>query len=227
MIRAVIFDLDNTIYDYDVCNERAMNVLEEYCIQKFSMTRIRFRQNFEFAKKVVKKRIEDTGASHNRMLYMQNFLEKSGKKPALYSLELYNVYWDAMLADMRPFPYVRPLFNYLSEKQIKTGVLTDLTAHIQHRKLQALGIAEYADVIVTSEEAGKEKPDRCMFDLIIEKSGFEPEELLMIGDSYEKDILGAYAAGMHAILFRKEMKESVLEQCLEMITRGEDEKQDS
>ena len=160
-----------------------------------------FNSKFDDAKKIVKNQLGNTGASHNRLLYMQTFLESIGRKPVDGAIELYNVYWDTMLENMHLFPYVLPLMIKLKENKICIGVLTDLTAHIQHRKIQKMGLTDYVEVLVTSEEAGKEKPSEIAFDKLKAKIKFAPEEILMIGDSQEKDIDGALQAGMHGILF--------------------------
>ena len=154
----------------------------------------------------VKELLGDTGASHNRMLYMQLFLEKIHHNPVDGALELYDTYWDTMLQNMQVFPYVIPLLRNLNKLNITVGVLTDLTAMIQHRKIRQLGIAEYIDVLVTSEEAGKEKPSCEAFARLQEKLRYLPEEILMIGDSQKKDVDGAVNMGMNALLFTAEHK---------------------
>lgn len=186
MIKAVVFDLDNTIYNYDECHIVAMKQLEEYVCDKYGVNKVDFRKNFELAKVEVKKLLGNTGASHNRMLYMQIFLEKINQSPVEDALELYDIYWRAMLEKMTPFKYVMPLMKQLKHRKIEIGILTDLTAHIQHRKIKKLCITEYIDAIVTSEEVGAEKPSSIAFSRIIQKLHCNPEEILMIGDSQKR-----------------------------------------
>lgn len=217
MIKAAVFDLDNTIYDYDKCDRYAMNVLKNSCMDAYGISAGKFEALYGQAKKAVKGRLGDAAASHNRMLYVQNFLELLKEKPAGRALELYGIYWDAMLERMEPYGYVLPLLQELARRKIRTAVLTDLTAHIQHRKIRKLGIAQYVDVLVTSEEAGKEKPDGAAFGLVLEKLKLPPGQVVMIGDSREKDIRGAEAAGMHGILYSREKECTVMQECLELI----------
>lgn len=217
MIKGVIFDLDNTVYNYDMCHEYAMKKLGEYVCQKYTLNLEQFVKAFDEAKNYVKKRLGNTGASHNRMLYMQTFLEIIGEKPALEAIMLYDFYWDAMFENMRAFDYVIPLMEQLKKRKIMIGILTDLTAHIQHRKLAHMGLSKYVDIMVTSEEAGQEKPSEAAFELMIEKSGVLPWELLMIGDSYEKDIRGAENIGMNAMLFEMNKKDSMMINVLECL----------
>ena len=217
MIKGVIFDLDNTIYNYDMCHEYAMKKLGGYACQKYKLNLEQFAKAFAEAKHYVKKRLGNTGASHNRMLYMQRFLEIIGEKPAVEAIALYNLYWNAMFENMRTFDYVIPFMEQLKKSKIMIGILTDLTAHIQHKKLAHMGLSEYVDIMVTSEEAGREKPSEAGFELIIKKSGVLPWELLMIGDSYEKDIKGAENVGMNAMLFEMDKKDSMMAKVLEYI----------
>ena len=95
--------------------------------------------------------------------------------------------------------------------------MTDLTACIQHCKIKRLGIEEYIDVMVTSEEAGQEKPAPRIFELMAGKLRLNPHEILMIGDSREKDIDGAKNAGMKGILFRPDLEDRMEELCMELI----------
>lgn len=62
------------------------------------------------------------------------------------------------------------------------------------------------DFIVTSEEAGREKPKPSIFRLALKKAGCSPKETVMVGDSVEKDVRGAEKAGIAGILFAREGK---------------------
>ena len=106
------------------------------------------------------------------------------------------------------------------------GICTDLTVHIQHRKIRKLRIDEYIDAIVTSEEAGVEKPDFKMYNKILEKLDVNPEEALFIGDSLKKDVLGPMEYGMKALwLYSKTGKDKYqsiqnFDELLEILKNG-------
>ncbi len=217
MIKAVVFDLDNTVYDYDKCNQIATDKLQNTICNKYNMSAEEFKQRYEYSKKSVKNQLGNTGASHNRLLYLQNFLEELDRLPAYECLELYDIYWDCMLQHMILYPYVIPLISKLKESSIRIGVLTDLTAHIQHRKIRKLGLDKYIEKIVTSEEAGAEKPSERAFVLIQKKFNLATSDILMIGDSAEKDLEGAIKAGMHGLLFKPEHSGNMIDICMEYI----------
>ena len=148
---------------------------------------------------------------------MQKFLEDMGLNPAKGALELYDVYWNSILDNMELFPYVLPLMKYLKEHNIRIGMLTDLTAHIQHRKIARLGLEDYIEVFVTSEEAGAEKPSRSAYDLLVSKFNVDRESILMIGDSMKKDVEGALNAGLKALHYKKEYSDSMDKMVIKMI----------
>ena len=203
-IKAVVFDLDNTLYDYDSCNKLAEKELFRTIAKEFGISEEDAEKLLKKAKNHIKNQLSDeVAASHNRLLYMQNVCEQVGKNPLKYALDFYNAYWDTMLENMGLFEYVKPLLEELKRKHIKIAILTDLTAHIQYRKLESLGISEMIDYLVTSEEAGAEKPSEKMFNLVLKKLELKPEEVLMIGDSVKKDIAGADTVGMKTLLFEK------------------------
>ena len=69
--------------------------------------------------------------------------------------------------------------------------MTDLTSQIQFLKINKLKINKYVNYIVTSEESGCEKPNSNIFLKALNKIDLKPNEVCMIGDNYDKDIVGA------------------------------------
>lgn len=204
-IKAVLFDLDNTLYDYDRCNKIAERRLFSTIGADFEITGAEAASLWKAAKHTVKERLgTETAASHNRLLYIQALCEQAGKNPLRYGLELYDVYWNEILNNMKPYGYVAPLLEKLGVEGIKAGVVTDLTAAIQYRKLRKLGLADQIDYLTTSEEAGAEKPAAKIFNLALAKMNVAASETLMIGDDRGKDVNGARRVGMRALLFAKE-----------------------
>ncbi|NLG05177.1 MAG: HAD family hydrolase [Clostridia bacterium] len=200
MIKGIIFDLDNTLYSYDLCNEVAMNAVIDYAL-KSGFEREQFLFAFEKGKKEVKERLgTNCAATHNRLLYFQRTLELLGQNPMCEAMVYYNQYWDNFLEAMKPYEGVFDFLNQLKSLGIKTAICTDLTAHIQYRKIKQLGLEAYVDILVTSEEVGAEKPDSKMFLTTLQKMEVMPHECTFIGDDYKKDILGAKNTSIEPIL---------------------------
>lgn len=201
MLKAVIFDLDDTLYDYHSLHIEAVKALEAYTCAHYNITGEKFRALFAAAKEDTKRILEGTGASHNRLLYCQKILEYLGASPVENALEMYEIYWGYILKHMKLRDGAPELICECKKRAVKIGICSDLTAHIQHRKLRALGIAPLIDALVTSEEAGAEKPDSRMFAMILEKLNCQPNEALFIGDSLERDVCGAKRFGITALWF--------------------------
>lgn len=200
-MKAAIFDIDNTLYPYDICdNAGVIGMYEAYC--RFNaVSTDSFHSMLSNAKRLVKTRAGDTAACHNRLLYAQALCEIDGQFSPEKCMLLYNGYWDAFLDKMALFDGSLELLEGLKAKGVRIGFCTDLTAHIQFRKMIRLGISHIPDAVVTSEECGHEKPHSSMFLTILEKLGTAPCDAVMIGDSIEKDIAGAVQCGISACLF--------------------------
>lgn len=199
MISCVYFDLDETLYDYESINVKAVSMLMNIATERYGITYDEAREAFDYGRRTTKEKTGNCAAGHNRLLYCQRMLEYLGKNPVEDAEFLYHVYWDFMLKNMNLKNGVADLLYYLNGTNVKVGICTDLTAFIQHRKIKALGITNYLDYLVTSEEAGAEKPDKRIFDLCIEKANCPAEQIVFIGDSFEKDYLGAKNAGMKGL----------------------------
>lgn len=197
-IKAVIFDLDNTLYDYDAAHETAFRVLCGYAEKTLGLSEADFSAIYD---SVMEEQITRSGgayaAIHNRMIRFQMILERL-KKPILYAPEMSDLYWGAFLDACAPVPGVRETLEAL-RKRYAVGVGTNMTADYQFRKLQKLGLLELTDFLVSSEEVSVEKPEKRLFDVCAEKAGCTAAECAFVGDSLTHDVQGALNAGMFAV----------------------------
>ena len=136
-----------------------------------------------------------TAAIHNRLIRYQIILEELGQ-PIRHAPVMANLYWSAFLAAMEPGPGLRECLDSLKAQGFTLGVGTNMTAEYQYAKLEKLGILDAVDFMVSSEEAGAEKPERRLFDFCAGKVGCAPGECVFVGDSLEFDARGSLAAGM-------------------------------
>ncbi len=201
MLEAIIFDLDDTLYAYEPLDKKARANVEKFTCEYLGISPEKYQEAYRFGREETKKRLPEVGAGHNRLLYCQKTLEYLGVSPMPLSLQMYEQYWGTFLREMKVFSGVKELFSLLKEKKIPIVICTDLTAHVQHRKIEALGIAQDIKYLVSSEEAGREKPAREMFDLCLEKLNLPPENIWYVGDSFQKDVKGAMNVGMQAVWF--------------------------
>ena len=125
--------------------------------------------------------------------------------PLKNGIKLYNLYWDIYLENLHPFDGV---YDLLKKYNQNICFVTDLTAHIQYRKIEKLKFYDYSKIIVTSEESGKEKPHPYIFIKALQKLDKNPYEVCMIGDNFKKDIIGANNLGIDSIWFNHKEKQS-------------------
>ncbi|MCX2679489.1 YjjG family noncanonical pyrimidine nucleotidase [Galbibacter sp. EGI 63066] len=89
--------------------------------------------------------------------------------------------------------YLHPKYNL--------HIITNGFAEVQQKKLQNSGIDYFFQVVMNSETAGVKKPNPLIFEKALKQARVKPENALMVGDSYEADILGAKKVGMKTILY--------------------------
>ena len=195
--KAVIFDTDNTLYPYLPAHKEATRVVEEKVEKMLGIEKSIFRAAFKEAREEIKARLGSVASSHSRLLYMQRTIEKLqlGTR-ILITLDLEQTYWRTFLSNCKLFPGALDFIHLLKSKGIITANITDLTAQIQFRKLVYFGLDELFDYVVTSEEAGADKPDKRPFEVAFEKLKIEPKNIWMIGDSASSDMIGAHKSGM-------------------------------
>ncbi len=103
----------------------------------------------------------------------------------------------------RAVPGAIPLLQLL-KGHVQLGIVTNNFAAEQRDKLDACGLTEFIDVLVTSEETGYTKPNPRIFEIALEQTQCNASEAVMIGDSWEMDIVGAKNAGIRSIWFNRE-----------------------
>lgn len=198
-IKGILLDFDNCLYIYEPCHKAALARIKTEFEGMIGQVED-FFSLYKEAQSVVKSRIHGQAASHSRVLYFQSMFELLGKGSMIgQSLLLENIYWDVFMKSMTLVKGAREFLEDCNKKGVQVIIVSDLTTSIQFAKLMKLGLSSLVNLVVTSEEAGAEKPDRRIFDLALKKSGLTYDQVIMIGDSMEKDVSGAKALGIKAL----------------------------
>lgn len=201
MIKTVIFDVDNTLYSYTKAHETAFLALTGYAERELGISPEDFISLHKKTEHDLKESMGEVAAIHNRLIRYQNMLESRQLPLYPHVLKMNSLYWDTLLKTAVPFDGVAEVFEQLKNQKIRIGIGTDMTARVQFEKLTALGLIHYIDFLVSSEEAGKEKPDAIFFEKCIKKAGCRASECLFVGDSLQKDVLGSERAGIHGVWY--------------------------
>ena len=200
MIKAILFDLDDTLYtSFDALNSQGYDAVSAWVEQELGIDAAAFRAQAVASRRYYHTVLHAEPESHDRVLQMQRALEYFGANPVLYAQRLHEIYWDTLISGMVLRPGTPALLDELHHLGLKTAVCTNMMADKQMEKLRVLGLAGQFDVFVSSEEAGRDKPSPQIFELCLRKCGCAPQEAIMIGDNRDHDIGGALAAGLHGI----------------------------
>lgn len=199
----VLLDLDNTLYDYKVCNDAGMNAARALAQQTLNLAPADFDTCFAAARTELKARLGRTAASHSRLLYFQRTVERAGfgSQPFVV-LQLEQAFWRAYLGAARLHSGVLDFLDDLRIAGVPSVIVTDLTTQIQMRKMILLGLDKHIEWLVTSEEIGADKPAALAFEVALAKLGGVEGPVWFIGDSPEADLAGAKAA-INAVTLQK------------------------
>lgn len=204
MIKAVIFDVDNTLYSFTRAHEKAFGELLQYARQKLGMSEEFFRALHQKTEKELRTYMGEVAALHNRCIRYQVMLENQGLPLYPHVLKMNELYWETLLKAAVPSKGAEETMKGLRAQGVRIGIGTDMTARVQFQKLEALGLLSYIDFLVSSEEAGAEKPQAAFFDRCMKKAGCDRQECLFVGDNLKKDVQGAADAGLRALWYRPE-----------------------
>ena len=178
----VVFDLDNTFYDYKSAHEIAYSVLLEDSnfSSSFEMVEV-----YETARSNIKNRLGSTASSHSRLLYLAEcFSMLNMEFNTSDILRLEELYWGTFLRGLVAFPNSVKFVDELLAREIKCALVTDLTTAIQYKKIERLDLVNKFKYVVTSEEAGGDKSTLLPWKLLDERANLSRfSSIWYIGDS--------------------------------------------
>ncbi len=199
----LFFDLDHTLWDFDA---NARTTLEQLHIDL----------------KLVDKGINDFDRFHKNYLQHNEKLWARYRKGYIKQEELrlkrmWLTLLDFQVADeelarqlselflqLLPtrtilFPDTKEILQYLTDKGYQLHLITNGFELTQHSKLNSCGLNVFFKEVITSEGSNSLKPQKEIFEYALEKAGATVKESIMIGDSIEVDIAGAFAVGMDQV----------------------------
>ncbi len=195
MIKAIIFDLDNTLVDFMLMKDRAVDAAVHAMIDAgLNLTHV-----------TAKKRIND--------IYTKEGIEYQQVFDQLM-LDIYGVidyriissgivaYRTAREAALKPYPKVLPTLIELIKMGIKLAVVSDAPTKEAWLRLSYLNFHHLFDVVVTFDDSRERKPSPIPFNVALKRLNLKPGQCLMIGDWAERDMVGAKAVGMKTVFAR-------------------------
>lgn len=102
-------------------------------------------------------------------------------------MEQYRKYWNWLDG-------AKNAFDTICEKY-PVGIITNGFSETQQKKIEQMGLSDYSNTFIISEEVGVMKPHQKVFDVATDKAGVSRDKILYVGDSYTSDIVGGRNAG--------------------------------
>jgi len=209
-IRAVLFDLDDTLFDHQQCARAALTGIRglHSCFAAFDADRLEATHSGILETlhlEVLAGRLDLNRARVERFrrLYAVAGVDAD---PAL-SVRTAALYRDRYIEARTEVRGAAVLLEALHEHARVVIISNNLLAE-QQAKLRHCGLDRHLDVLVVSEEAGCSKPDPRIFAIALRRAQVTASEAVMVGDSWENDIAGARAVGIGAIWFNRHGSEA-------------------
>jgi 5'-nucleotidase len=202
---AVFFDLDNTLFDYEITFEKTMCFSFEKLKRQFTW-KISANDWFPQFKKYCDILWDDYElGSLSKTEYRRNrFLKSLGsfniRAPVTTADLLQEIFNQQVGNFVTPYEGLYDLLSLLNENKVLVGVITNGQTDVQYRKIHSLNLQNYIEkeYIFISEACGIEKPDPNIFKYVQLKIGREMTSPIYIGDTWELDIFPALKANWNA-----------------------------
>ena len=128
MIKAFVFDIDNTLYSYDTAHKTAFQAVTDYVCPAFGLAPDEFTALHRQGDRLLRQRVGSvTAAIHNRLIRYQIILEELGQ-PIRHAPAMASLYWSTFLAAMEPGPGLQECLDSLKAQVFTLGVGTNMTA---------------------------------------------------------------------------------------------------
>jgi putative hydrolase of the HAD superfamily len=188
--KAVLFDLDGTLFDRDASFRQLVHVQYE----AFSAA-LEGVPCEAFVRRVVE--LDEHGYVDKAVVY-RNFASEFDL-PQTLAERLTAHFQDTYASFSRCFPEVPSALADLRTHGLKLGIITNGATRMQEDKIRYLGIMDLVDDVFVSEREGLRKPDRRIFERALERLGVEATNAWYVGDHPVVDIRGASDAGLTAV----------------------------
>lgn len=195
MIKAIIFDLDNTLVDFMLLKERAIAAAVN------AMIGAGLEISFDEAKRKIDEIYKAQGIEYQKVFdtMLEGVLGRIDYKILSAGIVAYRTAREAALS---PYPKVFPTLIELIKMGIKLAVVSDAPIKEAWLRLSYLNFHYLFDVVVTYDDSGERKPSKAPFNLALQKLNVTADECLMIGDWADRDMVGAKAVGMKTVFAR-------------------------
>lgn len=197
MLESVLFDLDGTLLDREKSLEKFIE------LQYQNLVAHQYNTDFnQYKNRFIE--LDNNGYTWKDTVY-ESLIEEFGLK-RLTTESLLQDYIHNFSKCIVPMDNLYQTLDFLSEKNIKLGIITNGKTDFQRKNIKALKIEKYFKVILISEEEKLKKPQAEIFLKALKLLEVSANETIFVGDHLTNDVLGANNVGMLGILFDNKCK---------------------
>lgn len=200
-IKALFFDLDHTLWDFESNSAQAFKDLFKTFQIPLSLDtflEVYIPNNVTYWKLYREGKIDKETLRFERLKIVFDKLNYATTDTLIH--EMSDAYIQVLPEYNALFDGATEMLAFLKE-HYTLHMITNGFRDVQHFKMRNAGLLPYFDTITDSSSVGVKKPDAKIFNHALTVAKVLPQEAVMIGDSLEADIQGALAVGMHAIHF--------------------------
>lgn len=195
MIRAIVFDLDNTLVDFMEMKRLAVDAAVH------AMIDTGLDLGVEEAKAGIQRVYDREGIEYQRVFDDFLLAEHGRIDPRILASGVV-AYRRAKEAALVLYPHVTRTLMELMKLGLRLAVVSDAPRREAWLRLCSLNLHHAFDVVVTFDDTGESKPSPAPFQRVLEELAIDSSEALMIGDWPERDVVGAMKVGMRTVFAR-------------------------
>ncbi len=195
-IKAVFFDLDDTLYDQRQYLFPAFMKVSRYLEGRLGI-------DAKYTYNILVEIVRMFGSASGKIFDM--LLQKIGCYPDKTLIKkMVAVFYSYRPRRLIPYPRVIETLSELKRRGYRLGIITDGYPEIQRTKLKTLNLEGFFEMVVISDEYGRRfrKPHVISYLIALEKMHVKPNESIYVGDNPLKDFYGANKLGMTTIRIR-------------------------
>ncbi|MFZ1024236.1 MAG: HAD family hydrolase [Thermoplasmata archaeon] len=207
----VLFDVDDTLFDHSRALRTAMRRVREVYPDLHRQTLTDLCRHYSDHLTATYRRVVmgSMNQEEGRTVRFLALFKSCGAEPNRnVAQECAQIYREKYQESRYPVDGAPALLRALRAGGLTIGLVTNNTRAEQNEKLEAIGLRRSIDFMMTAQEVRIHKPDPRIFQRALERGDTTPGRAVMVGDSWDSDVLGASAAGIRAVWLNRANRES-------------------
>lgn len=205
-IRAVLFDLDDTLFDHRRSARAALTEVHrahgrDTPYDEFERAHMRYLEEMHIEVLAGRIGLEEARRERFRRVFGSLGVALGDRDVARTAA----AYRDGYMLARRALAGAAELLEAV-RRHARVAIVTNNLLEEQQDKLHYCALAPFVDALIASEDVGVSKPDPAIFHVALDRVGATADEAVMVGDSWANDVAGARRAGIRAVWFNPDRR---------------------